>query len=86
MKIDELKRIIELSWSMETCVPSLKNNWTIENKSLGQCAVTALIINLYMGGKIMRCMCETGSHYYNLIFLHMALHLILNSYIHIFHF
>jgi len=67
MKLEELERIIELSWSKDTCVDSLKNIWNGDNKSLGQCAVTSLIVNLYMGGKIMRCMCETGSHYYNLL-------------------
>lgn len=67
MKLEELKRIIELSWTKETCVESLKNSWSSDNKSLGQCAITALIVNLYMGGKIMKCMCESGSHYYNVI-------------------
>lgn len=67
MKLKELEKIIELSWSEDTCVDSLKNNWSKDNKSLGQCAVTSLIVHLYMGGKIMRCMSETGSHYYNLL-------------------
>jgi len=67
MKLEELERIIELSWSKDTCVDSLKNYWNVVDNSLGQCAVTSLIVNLYMGGKIMRCISETGSHYYNLI-------------------
>ena len=67
MKIDELKRTIRLSWTKETCVSSLQHSWNEENPALGQCAVTALIVNDYLGGKIMRCMCESGSHYYNLI-------------------
>ena len=67
MKLEELERIIKLSWSKDTCVDSLKNDWNDNNKSLGQCALTSLIVYLYMGGKIMRCMCETGSHYYNLL-------------------
>lgn len=67
MKLEELERIIKLSWSKDTCVSSLKNDWCDDKRSLGQCAVTSLIVNLYMGGKIMRCLSETGSHYYNLI-------------------
>jgi len=67
MKLDELNRIINLSWSKDSCVDYLKEDWKEENNSLGQCDVTSLIVNLYMGGKIMRCMSETGSHYYNLI-------------------
>ena len=67
MILNELKEILEKSWNKETCSPGLKDEWTKDNTALGQCAVTALIVNDFMGGKIMRCMCETGSHYYNLI-------------------
>lgn len=67
MKIKELERIIRMSWRKETCIPSLQQLWKEENPSLGQCAITSLVINDYVGGKIMRCMCSTGSHYYNLI-------------------
>ena len=67
MILDELTKILNLSFSKETCCPGLQKGWNIENKTLGHCAVTALIVNDFMGGKIMRCMCESGSHYYNLI-------------------
>jgi len=67
MLINELTKILELSWKKKTCTPSLQDSWDENNKSLGQCAVTALIVNDFLGGKIMRCMCESGSHYYNLI-------------------
>jgi len=67
MMLNELKKILEKSWGKETCSPGLKDEWTKENGALGQCAITALIVNDFMGGNIMRCMCETGSHYYNLI-------------------
>jgi len=67
MKIEELKRIIELSWCEDTCLDSLKKDWNENNKSLGQCAVTSLIVNLYMGGKIMRCETPKGGHYFNII-------------------
>ena len=42
-------------------------SWDESNPSLGQCAITALIVNDYYGGKIMRCMASSGSHYYNMI-------------------
>lgn len=67
MILEEVTKIIELSFGKETCYPSLREKWNEENKTLGHCAITALIINDFLGGKIMRCMCETGSHYYNLI-------------------
>lgn len=67
MEIGELKKLLSFSWKVETCSPGLRNYWNEENPSLGQCAITALIVNDYFGGKIMRCMASTGSHYYNLI-------------------
>ena len=67
MLLNELIKMLELSWNKNTCSPSLKDSWSENNKALGQCAVTALIVNDFLGGKIMRCMCESGSHYYNLV-------------------
>jgi hypothetical protein len=67
MLIEELTKILEFSWNKNTCSPSMQVCWNESNKAFGQCAVTALIVNDFLGGKIMRCMCESGSHYYNLI-------------------
>ena len=67
MEIEELKQWLLQSWDFKTCSPGLKDSWNKENPSLGQCAITALIVNDFFGGKIMRCMTSTGSHYYNLI-------------------
>lgn len=67
MKIGQLKQLLIQSWNLETCAPGLKDKWNKENPSLGQCAITALIVNDFFGGKIMRCMTSSGSHYYNLI-------------------
>lgn len=63
----EIFEIISKSWSKETCYPALQKDWTVENSSLGQCAITSLIVNDFCGGKIMRCMVNGISHYYNLI-------------------
>lgn len=67
MKIEKLKQLLIKCWSLETCSSSLKKQWSKDNPSVGQCAITALIVNDYFGGKIMRCMSLSGSHYYNLI-------------------
>ena len=67
MKWKELKDLFYRSFSKETCSEGLRNKWSIDNPSLGHCAVTALILNDIYGGKIMRCMASTGSHYYNMI-------------------
>ena len=65
--LEELKKVIEVSWSKETCYPTLQDNWNNSNPSLGQCATTALIVNDFLGGKIMRTMQDGISHYYNLV-------------------
>ncbi len=65
--IKEIIDIVSLSWSKETCYPKLREEWNISNPSLGQCAITSLVINDFMGGKIMRCIINGVSHYYNLI-------------------
>ena len=67
MELDELMELLPYAWEKETCSPGLRNEWNEENPSLGQCAITALIVNDLFGGKIMRCMASSGSHYYNLI-------------------
>lgn len=67
MEIGELKQLLSCSWEKETCAPGLRDEWNEKNPSLGQCAITALIVNDIYGGKIMRCMASTGSHYYNIV-------------------
>lgn len=48
---EKLKLILQNCWSKETSVDS--KNWTNENPAYGQCAVTALIVNDYLGGDIV---------------------------------
>lgn len=67
MTIDDLKELLICSWDKDTCSPGLRSGWSEENPSLGQCAITSLIVNDFFGGKIMRCMASSGSHYYNMI-------------------
>lgn len=62
MKIYILKKILKLCWSAETA----SGNWSPENPALNQCAVTALIVQDYFGGELLRCpMTNGGSHYWN---------------------
>ena len=67
MEIGQLKKLLIQSWNLETCSPGLRDKWSKVNPSLGQCAITALIVNDLFDGKIMRCMASSGSHYYNII-------------------
>lgn len=67
MSLNKIYEILKESWSKETCVQSCQSKWSSDNPSLGECAITALIVNDLIGGKIMRCMCNGESHYYNTI-------------------
>jgi hypothetical protein len=58
-----LFKCIRESWSEDT---SYKNIWTKECPELNQCAVTAMLIQDYFGGDLLRCKCSDGSsHYWN---------------------
>lgn len=66
---EKLRTVLEHSWSAET---SANPDWTDANKSLGQCAVTACIVEDYFGGEIVNTKAELpdgtiDSHYYNAI-------------------
>lgn len=68
--ISKLEEALRHSWCAETSTDS--KNWSEENPSYGQCAVTALIVQDYLGGKLLWAQAElpngnTDSHYFNLI-------------------
>lgn len=58
-----LKTALQLAWSKDTAFPSDSSRWTEDNKSVGQCAVTSLIVNHFLGGKIHKN--EKYHHYWN---------------------
>ena len=39
-------------WCAETCAPRMRKDWTIENRTLGQCSITAFLIQDIYGGKV----------------------------------
>ena len=67
MKLDKLEKILINIYSKETCYPDCKEQWNIDNKTLGHCAIVALIINDYFGGYICKIKVNSISHYFNLI-------------------
>ena len=67
MIINEVCEIVSMSFSKDTCYPTCQDSWSSSNPSTGQCAITVLVVNDFLGGKIMRTMCGGISHYYNLI-------------------
>lgn len=53
---------ITSAWSAET---SADDRWSPENPALGQCAVTALVVQDIYGGDLLRVVNEGVSHYFN---------------------
>jgi len=70
MLLTELQEALQKSWCKETAYDA--GDWSKENPAIGQCAVTALIVNDYFGGEIVwaEAVQPDGrkiSHYFNLI-------------------
>ena len=55
-------------WCAETCAPRMRDDWTKENKTLGQCSITAFLAQDIFGGKVYGILRPGGNyHCYNVI-------------------
>lgn len=52
-EITKIELALENAWSKETTDPVEIENWTEENKALGQCAITSVLINELFGGRMI---------------------------------
>ncbi|MCR4841236.1 MAG: hypothetical protein K5848_06805 [Lachnospiraceae bacterium] len=58
--------ILSEIWCAETCAPRMRDNWTPENKTLGQCSITAFLVQDIFGGKVYGVPRSGGNfHCYN---------------------
>ncbi len=39
-------------WQADTCAPRMRGDWSAENKTLGQCSITAFLMQDIYGGKV----------------------------------
>lgn len=53
------------NWTEQTS--SDPDRWSPGNRAWGQCAVSALIVQDYLGGDLLRGQMADGSHYWNLL-------------------
>ena len=58
----DLTAALRSSWSAATSVSP--ERWTASTPSLGQCAVTALVLQDYLGGELHRGIVGETSHYW----------------------
>ena len=55
-------------WSAETCAPRMRGDWSPENRTLGQCSITAFLAQDIFGGKIYGIpLPDGGFHCYNVV-------------------
>jgi len=61
-KIQSMEAALQASWSAAS-----SNKYTPQNPALGQCGVTALVVNDIMGGEILKTRTNGMWHFYNKI-------------------
>ncbi|WP_280447104.1 YunG family protein [Nocardia brasiliensis] len=67
--IEILHTVLQAAWSADT---SAASDWTTSNCSKGQCAVTACVVQDYLGGEILHATAtlpsgDLVSHYFNVV-------------------
>ena len=55
-------------WCEYTCTPRLRHEWSTDNPTLGQCAITSFLAQDIFGGKVLGVPLEAGNfHCYNVV-------------------
>lgn len=52
--------VLRRCWSKQT-----SSKWTLSNPALGQCSVTALVLQDYFGGRLLKTKVGDAWHFYN---------------------
>ena len=64
----ELYDALSEIWSADTCAPRMREDWTKDNKTLGQCSITAFLAQDIFGGRVFGILRPGGNyHCYNVI-------------------
>ena len=64
----EMYVILTEIWSKDTCAPRLRDGWSKENMTLGQCSITAFLVQDVFGGEVYGIPREGGNfHCYNVV-------------------
>ena len=64
----DLYDVLSEIWCADTCAPRMRNRWTADNKTLGQCSITAFLAQDIFGGEVYGIRRPDGNyHCYNVI-------------------
>ena len=55
--------LLSALWCAQTCAPRMRGDWTPENRTLGQCSVTAFLLQDIYGGKVCGVKMEDGNYH-----------------------
>lgn len=67
MELKELKEALFECYSKDLCYKKVQENWTLNNKCFGMCAITSLLVQDYFCGDICKIHVNGISHYFNLV-------------------
>ncbi|MCF0259340.1 MAG: hypothetical protein HUJ54_05720 [Erysipelotrichaceae bacterium] len=60
--------LLEQAWCRKTCAPRMQQEWCNENKTRGQCSITAFLVQDIFGGEVYGIPFPDGNfHCYNVI-------------------
>lgn len=64
----ELYDALSEIWCADTCAPRMRKDWTPDNKTLGQCSITAFLAQDIFGGSVYGIPLGDGNfHCYNVV-------------------
>lgn len=64
----DLYDMLRTVWCRETCAPRMQKQWTPDNPTLGQCSVTAFLVQDLFGGTVYGIpLPDGGFHCYNVV-------------------
>lgn len=64
----QLYDLLSEIWCANTCAPRMRQNWSMENRTLGQCSITAFLAQDIFGGEVYGVPRGDGNfHCYNVI-------------------
>ena len=70
--LNELYDLLNKCWCYDTCAPRMRDSWNKDNKTLGQCSITAFLIQDIFKGEVYGYPLEDGNyHCFNYIDNHI---------------
>ena len=65
---DQLYEALSHLWCADTCAPRMRERWTPENRTMGQCSITAFLAQDIFGGRVYGILRPDGNyHCYNVV-------------------